>query len=145
MYRFWKVNSIQCLLLGQALQGVEVKSLVHPLDSDRHWQIWAEIVFISICHQANWYNLHERVIEIARTDVEILRPRNLLSLTPKEFKVIFGPGLDEQRLRATERVRILHELAESLPDWPAEGERTWLNHSRVTICGDGGLAPWLNK
>lgn len=145
MYRFWKVNSIQCLLLGQALRGVEVKSLVHPLSSDRHWQIWAELVFISICHQANWYDLHERVIEIAREDLEVLHPRSLLSLTPKEFRTIFGPGLDERRLRAGERLRILHDLAECLPNWPSEGERAWLNHSRVSISGDCGLVQWLNK
>ncbi len=121
-----------------------MRSLVHPLGSDRHWQIWTELVFISICHQANWYALHERIIEIARKDIEIIQPRNLLSLTPKEFRIVFGPGLDEQRLRATERVRILRELAQSLPNWPAEGERLWLNHPQVKISGDHGIMPWLN-
>jgi hypothetical protein len=145
MYRFWKVNSIQSLLLGQTLQGVEVRNLVHPLNSERHWQIWAEIVFISICHQANWYDLHKRIIEIAIDNPEILRPSSLLSLTPKDFKFIFGPGLDEQRMRAGERVRILRELAQCLPNWPTEGEQGWLKNGSINIEGDCGIMPWLNK
>lgn len=120
-------------------------TLVHPLKSERHWQVWAEIVFISICHQANWYDLHDRIIRIAQDNIGILHPRNLLSLTPKEFKIIFGPGLDEQRMRAGERVRILQELGACLPNWPVEGEQSWLSDCCVKIEGPGGLMAWLKE
>src|SRR5689334_19557181 len=107
----WFVDRIRSYLVGTQIKGLKPAPLSYPVNLDRHWQIWTELVFITICHQANWDKLHERFINIAAHDFCSLLPENLLNLQPKKFDELFGEAFDPTRLRRAERLTLLRNLA----------------------------------
>lgn len=115
---------------------------VHPIGHSRALQVWSEIVFISICHQANWDRLYSRVLAIAERDPEWLSPAHLVDLQSSAFREAFGPAFDEERLRVSERTAILRDLGRNALEWP--NRVTWLN-GPVTLSGDTGLYRWLER
>lgn len=127
------------------MQGARVPVTPHPLDAERHWQIWSEIVFISICHQANWDRLHDRVLDIASKDLCELQPSNLCKLSSKRFIDLFADGLDSDRMKVKERLKLLRELGSKAISWPHGEGLSWLNNERVCLSGKDGIYSWLNN
>jgi hypothetical protein len=119
--------------------------MAHPLKAERQWQIWSEIVFISICHQANWDRLHDRIIDIASKDVCELQPSELCKLTSKRFIELFANGLDPDRLKVKERLKLLRELGRKALGWPNGVGLSWLNDEHVSLSGHEGIYSWLNN
>src|SRR3712207_2381797 len=101
----WRVDRFHSYLTGQLLRAVTITTLSHPLPAERIWQIWAELVFVCICHQTNWDRLHDRVMRIASDDMGAIMPDSLCSMDASRFRDLFVPGLDASRIRATERLR----------------------------------------
>lgn len=145
MARYWTANPIASHVLGLRLRHCRVPPLPHPLTQPRVWQIWPEIVFVAICHQANWDKLHAQVLEVAARDISLLFPDRLESLTPSRFRQLFGPAFDEHRLRLTERTELLRSLARGVVGWPERPGLDWLEQRRVTLSGPDGLYSWLDR
>lgn len=145
MISTWFVDRIRSYLVGTQMKGAKPPTIPHPLHLDRHWQIWSELVFISICHQANWDRLHQRVMDIATNDFCALLPENLLNLQPKRFDELFGSALDSARIRRAERITLLHRLAQQSQNWSTINGPSWVNGQRVRLSGPDGLYSWLNQ
>lgn len=145
MISTWFVDRIRSYLVGTQMKGAKPPIVRHPLYKDRHWQIWTELVFISICHQANWDRLHDRVIDIATNDFCALLPDNLLNIQPKTFDELFGSAFDSARIRRTERVMSLRHLAQESLNWSTVNGPTWINGKSVRLSGSEGLYSWLNQ
>lgn len=126
------------------MKGVHVPIDQHPLKAERHWQVWTEIVFISICHQTNWDRLHSRIIEISSTDLPELFPSSLCNMDSRRFNKLFLPGLDVERTRGAERLKILRELGKHACDWPKEYKTSWTSSAEVRLSGQGGVYAWLD-
>lgn len=141
----WFVDRIRSFLVGTQMKGAKPPTVSHPLNLDRRSQVWAELVFISICHQANWDRLHARVIDIASDDFCSLLPQNLLQLHRKRFDELFGSALDSARIRKAERISLLRDLAEQSQDWLSSNCPEWLANRTVRLSGADGLYAWLNK
>lgn len=144
MAKYWTANPIASHVMGLRLRHCRVPPLQHPLIQPREWQIWPEIVFVAICHQANWDRLHAHVLEIAARDMASLFPDRLVCLTPAGFRDLFGRAFDEKRLRPTERTELLRSLARVALGWPERPELQWLVQRRVALSGADGLYRWLD-
>jgi hypothetical protein len=140
----WAVDRLNSYLIGSLLKGINSSSTPYPLEIGRKWQIWIEIVFISICHSTNWDFLHEKIIEIASIDIDKLHPLNLSKMSTKEFKILFAPGIDAERVNASERTKLLRDLGSSSLDWFSEKSDFWPNHSILYLSSVNGLYAWLN-
>lgn len=142
-HRYWKSDWICSNLIGQLCSGVEVPMVEHPLDIDRLSKIWVELIFVSICHQTNWDLLHSHFMKLAVRDLDVISPRSLRSMNLQRFKETFGPGLDRDRLNASERLHLLKTLAAEIRSWPDDCPR-FLENCSVTLSGEHGLYKWLN-
>jgi hypothetical protein len=127
------------------MKETRLPTSTHPLNLERHWQIWAELVFISICHQTNWDRLHNRVLQIASNNFRDLLPETLLDLESKKFDDLFGPGLDSERVRRAERIALLRDLAYRAQDWPGHNGNSWILNETVHLSGNDGLYSWLQR
>jgi hypothetical protein len=141
----WFVDRVRSHIIGTLMKGANVPVSEHPLKAERHWQIWSELVFISICHQANWDRLHDHIIEIAASNPTALEPSRLSDLRTNEFVGLFAPGLDPSRMRVNERVKLLQGLARTSVNWPNADGLLWLGTQRVTLSGQAGLYHWLSR
>lgn len=144
MNKYWTANLIVANILGQRLQGCHVPTIVHPSVQDRASKILMELVFVSICHQANWNKLHEKVVAIACQDWEFFHPRRMAELTSSRFKAAFGDAFDETRIAASERTKLLRSLANKCLGWPHADGAEWLLAPTMVLKGPGGLYPWLD-
>lgn len=143
--RHWHVDRFHSFLMGQTFTGAEFPLKVHSLAASREWQIWTELVTVSICHQANWDKLHFRVVEIAKTAPARLHPSSISEMNASTFRKLFGDVYDNDRLRSTERARILRLLGQSV-EATADGPIfPWLTNNPVLLEGAEGLYPWLSK
>lgn len=111
----------------------------HPLRLDRMWQIWVELVFITICHDANWYRVHSSVLEVADCDIDVLHPKRLADLTSTSFRSLFGKAYDDNNLRAGERCKLLRMIGAEVHDWPAPTRTEWLEKEKASLSGEHGL------
>jgi len=145
MTNYWQVDRINSYLMGNLLSGTSVPTAPHPLSAGRKWQVWTEIVFISICHQANWDRLHDRIIEVASDNLLELHPSNLCRMEPGQFRKLFAPGLDSSRMRTGERIKLLQCLGEKACGWLSETGGSWLDDESITLAGKEGVYSWLNK
>jgi len=138
----WRVDRFGSHLIGQSMRGAAPPVDVHPIGHSRALQVWSEIVFVAICHQANWDRLYSRVLAIVARDPEWLSPAHLAELQSGVFREAFGAAFDDERLRVSERMGILRDLGRNALDWP--NGVTWLN-GPVTLSGDSGLYRWLER
>jgi hypothetical protein len=137
--RHWKVDRIHCHLLGQGLTGLHFEPKPHPLRLSRAWQVWTELLTVSICHQANWDKLHSMVIELAAAEPAQIDPRRLANIPGSEFRRIFGGAYDADRIRTGERVRLLRATAEAI-ETDANGPTfDWLAPGEIRLGGGSGL------
>jgi len=127
------------------MKGAKPTAISHPLNLDRRCQIWTELVFVSICHQANWDRLHSRVVDIAATDFYALLPQSLSQMDSKRFDELFGSALDSARLRRRERIALLRNLSEQSEDWLGPNCPEWVTNANIRLSGTDGLYAWLNK
>ncbi len=145
MTKSWIVDQLNSHLMGSLLSGVHVPEIEHPLSVERKWQIWTELVFISICHQTNWDLLHNRIIEIASNDMFQLHPSRLRKMDRKQFNLLFTPGIDENRMRSGERTRILQCLGELAIEWIETGDVPLFKDVEMQLSGNHGTYHWLNQ
>ena len=138
----WRVDRFTSYLIGETLRGVTVEPARHPLQIDRRHQIWTEIVFVSICHQANWDLFHDRVMSVAGECLESLHPSRLAAQSSSEFRSLFGDAFSPDRLRLSERVRLLQNLGLKAGDWPSCARL--LNDCDATLAGPDGIYSWLS-
>jgi hypothetical protein len=143
--RHWKVDRIHCHLLGQGLVGLGLKPKSHPLQLSRSWQIWVELLTVTICHQANWDKLHSIIVGLAGTDPSRIHPRCLSQISGAEFRQMFGAAYDADRIRTQERVRLLRGTANAM-ETDAEGPKIdWLPHGPIRLAGESGLYNHLGQ
>ena len=143
MSSHWEIAEIPCYLLAKRFEGCTLPLVRHGLSLDRVWQIWAELIVASICHQTNWERLHERVIEIVSEDLPQLMPCALRTMTPACFRRLFAEAMSADRIRSPERAKLLRELGSYAADWPDGYEQSWLRDDSITLAGPGGLYAWL--
>src|SRR2546427_9601069 len=105
--RDWRVDRIHCHLLGQAFADVILDPKRHPLRVSRPWQVWTELITVTICHQANWDKLHSTVVELAAADLSQIDPKRLLQISASDFRRMFGAAYDTDRIRSGEGARLL--------------------------------------
>jgi hypothetical protein len=141
----WRVDRIHSHILGRLLSNPLTPQRFHPLVGSREWQTWAELVTVTICHQANWDKLHARVIELASEDVKQLSPPVISQISGAEFRRLFGIAYDETRLRMAERAGLLRSLGTSVVNEAGSPIFDWLNSSPVYLGGSRGLYRWLNN
>lgn len=127
------------------MKGAKIPVTTHPLKAERHWQIWCEIVFISICHQANWDRLHDRIIDIASNNLDEIQPSKLCKLSSKRFIDLFAQGLDPDRMDVEERLKLLRGLGKRAVSWPTGDGLSWLNNECVGLSGKEGVYSWLSN
>ena len=140
----WGSDPLQSYAMGRSLYGVRVERPKHELREGPAWlALWAEIVFVSICHQTNWDRLYSHVMNIARRTPEDISPRRLGKLSLDDARALLEGGLEPRALRSKadlrERHRLLLSLGEradlalsdaSLTDWAVNG---------VHLAGASGL------
>lgn len=141
--RHWRVDRFHSYLMGQTFAGTSVPIKPHPLAASREWQIWTELVTVTICHQANWDKLQSRVIEIAQTAPTLLTPAAVSEMTNTSFRRLFGPVYDSERLRSAERTKLLVSLGRSIASVLDEPVFPWLGLLPIALAGPGGLYEWL--
>lgn len=143
--RHWKVDRIHCHLLGQRLIGLGLKPKSHPLQLSRDWQIWAELLTVTICHQANWDKLHLTTMGLARANPSQIHPKCLGQLSANDFRRMFGEAYDADRIRTAERVRLLRATANAI-ETDADGPKfDWLPQAPVRLAGESGLYDQLSQ
>jgi hypothetical protein len=143
--RHWKVDRIHCHLLGQGLLGLGLGPKLHPLRLSRSWQIWTELLTVSICHQANWDKLHAIVLDLAATEPSQIEPRHLTQISGGDFRRMFGGAYDANRIRTTERVRLLRATAEEVETDEDGPNFEWLPAGSVRLGGEFGLYDRLQQ
>lgn len=143
--RHWKVDRIHCHLLGQGFAGLCLEPKLHPLRLSQPWQIWTELLTVSICHQANWDKLHGTVMELAATEPSQIDPRRLAQISASEFRRMFGDAYDTDRIRTAERVRLLRTTADAV-ETDANGPIfDWLALGSIRLAGGSGLYDRLQQ
>lgn len=143
--RRWRVDRFHSYLFGQAFAELSLPRRSHALVASKEWQIWTELLTVSICHQANWDRLHSRIIEIAQTELSLIHPVAMSKITNADFRRLFGQAYDSDRLRSGERARLLRTLAESI-ETNAEGPVfSWLTSMPLSLGGSSGLYEWLRS
>ncbi len=143
--RRWKVDRIHCYLLGQGLAGLNLEPKSHPLELSRRWQVWTELLTVSICHQANWDKLHSIVIALAAAEPSRIDPRRLARIPGGEFRRMFEGAYDADRIRTAERVRLLRATADTI-ETDADGPRfDWLAPGSIRLGGGSGLYKHLQQ
>src|SRR5579871_1571477 len=143
--RHWKVDRIHCHLLGQGLVGLGANSKPHPLPLSRDWQIWAELLTVAICHQANWDRLHSTVVRLARMDRSQIHPKCLGHLSGNDFRRMFGEAYDPDRIRITERVKLLRATANEVEADAVGPKFDWIPQGLVALGGESGLYDHLRQ
>lgn len=141
--RRWRVDRFHSYLLGQTFAGTMVPRRVHPLEESREWQIWTELVTVTICHQANWDKLQSRIVEIARTALTLITPAAVSEMTGPAFRRLFGQVYDSDRIRSTERAKLLSSLGRAVARTADVPVFPWLTSNPVALAGPGGLYDWL--
>lgn len=142
---YCKIDAMQAYMMGQLIKGVALPTLSHPLCDERTWQIWVELVFISICHQTNWDLLHDRIIEIASKDLKSLSPSSLEDMDTNRFQSLFVPGLDKSSAQdSSHRLRLLRSLGKYMNVWP-NSSASWLGQHPLLLEGEEGLYRWLEQ
>ena len=140
----WGSDPLQSYVMGRSLYGVQVERPKHELRDSPAWlALWAEIVFVSVCHQTNWDRLHSHIMNIAMRTPEKITPRRLSDLSLDDARALLEDGLEPRALQSKadlkERHRLLLSLGNqadlalsdvSLNDWAANG---------VRLAGGGGL------
>ena len=145
----WHSDPLLSYATGLRLNGLVVERPRHDLANSPEAAIWAEIVFVSICHATNWDRLHTHFMDIARKDFDRISPSSLAQLTLAQTYELLADGL-ESRLRSSqkdleERRRLLVSLgtrAESGLDLNRLNE--WVR-SGVELSGQRGLYAELEK
>lgn len=136
--RHWKVDRIHCHLLGQGFAGLGLEPKVHPLRLLRPWQVWTELLTVTVCHQANWDKLHAIVMDLAATKPSQIDPRHLAHMSGSDFREMFGGAYDTDRIRTAERARLLRATANAV-ETDTDGPRfDWLPAGSVRLCGCSG-------
>jgi len=143
--RRWRVDRFHSYMMGQTFTGAELPLKVHALAASIEWQIWTELVAVSICHQANWDKLHSRVVEVARAAPGRLHPSSISEITASSFRSLFGQAYDSERLRSTERAKILRSLGRSVGAKVDTPIFPWLTLRPVHLGGTKGLYFWLSS
>jgi len=131
--------------MGELLRGAKLTILPHPLSENRDWQFWTEVVFVSICHQATWDRLHNRIIRVVSEDPSIIHPSKLAIISPADFDRLFAPGFDSERLRQVERLRILRKMGEQVQMWPSVDPSECFTKGLIHLEGSNGLYSWLDR
>ncbi len=140
----WRADPLHSYHIGTGYRSVTVPSEVHPLPVERVWQIWIELIFVTICHAANWYRVRDVVLGLSESDLELLHPKRLAELSPSSFRQLFGRAYESDNLRARERCRLLRAVGSAVHDWPSDEGAAWLRDGKVTLAGDDGLYRWLD-
>src|ERR1022692_2164785 len=77
----WSSDPLLSYATGIGLNGLVVERPKHDLASSPEAAIWAEIVFVAICHATNWDRLHDHFMNIASRDFDRISPSYLTRLT----------------------------------------------------------------
>jgi len=143
--RHWKVDRIHCHLVGQGFAGLGLEPKLHPLRLSRPWQVWTELLTVTICHQANWDKLHAIVMDLAAEKLSQIDPRHLTQMSGIDFRRMFGGAYDADRIRTAERVRLLRATANAI-ETDTDGPRfDWLPAASVRLAGVAGLYDRLQQ
>jgi hypothetical protein len=145
MTNHWIVDRLNSYLIGSLLKGITNPVIPYPILIERKWQIWIEILFISICHSTNWDSLHHKILEIASNDIQELDPVRIAKIDNNGFKKLFASGIDAERINIAERVKLLRNLGENSLNWFSEKDDFWLNQENISLVNTDGLYAWLNK
>jgi hypothetical protein len=58
---------------------------------------------------------------------------------------MFAKGLDPDRIKVKERLKLLRELGRRAVSWPNGDDLSWLNDKCVSLSGREGIYSWLNN
>lgn len=140
----WRSDPLQSYAMGRSLCGLRVERAEHELHDGPAWlALWAEIVFVSICHQTNWDQLHAHIMQIARNAPDKISPSSLRMLSIAETGSLLADGLEAGPARSrrdlAERRRLLVSLGDSAhKELSCEHLNKW-GRDGVRLMGDNGV------
>lgn len=144
--QFWRVDRIHSFITGQSFSKINIPTKTYPVELPVNLAVWIEILFISICHNTNWDKLHDRFVELTQSPSEPLSPSNLASLTPKQFIILFEDAIDEQRVQANERARMLREVSIGARDiLLSPDQKQPFFGTKISLGGNNGFYKWLRR
>lgn len=138
---YWEVDQIGAYVLGQELQGAIIPREAIPQSLQIHEFIWMELLCASICHQANWVQLHNLFLDLALGHPNVLQPTQLEHMSTASFVDVFGKAFDRERLRPKERSSMLRKVARRNLTWPVLSP--FCESGPHQLRGEGGIYNWL--
>ena len=108
----WHVDPIQSYLHGLEIADLGRRPR-NPKCNDRPWgarELWAETVFVAICHSTNWDKLHAAIESAIASKPQLIEPVHLSSLTAAEFEYLTGLPRPENSRDSLRRQTMLRDL-----------------------------------
>jgi len=143
----WHSDPIQSYL-----HGVEIAGLASELRSDltllRPWgsaELWAETVFVSICHSTNWDKLHAAIEAARATRPQLLEPTHLSILSESDFQYLTGLPSPEISADSQRRQAMLRQLGREAVETQFIKFLEAMEPSGAALAGDGGAYAALTK
>lgn len=141
----WRIDRLRCYAVAGELKSAKPPMVRHPLrEFDVALAVWAEIVFVAVCHQTNWDRLHGHVMKIARSEPGKLDPSYLADLDRDLTWGLLGAGL-ESRVHLGERSRILNLLGVSARERAVRDYLHGVMATPVFLGGPGGFYEFLDS
>jgi len=137
--RLWQIDPLRSHAMGMRLRipSLGGPDLPSPLGPEQ--RLWAEIVFVAICHATNWDRLHAHIIGVAVHDPHALTVGALRDLDAARFREVFGDGFEAEPGDVARRVRILRDLGAVGARWQEGGWLSRVTNEPVMIGGPEGL------
>ncbi len=145
----WRCDPFQSYAIGLSLSGLKVERSQHELiDGPTEAAIWAETVFVAICHSTNWDRLHSHIMQVARANPGRMSPSTLAELTVADTHALLADGLEgalrDSRKDLAERHRLLVSLGTCASSGLSDRLNNWVQVG-MKLGGSDGLYAVLDE
>lgn len=138
----WRVQPLQCLLVGKDLRGLKAFTQPHELSTDPALAIFAEMTAAALCHSTNWARLRNGILSLARSGT--LASSAMGELNDAGFRTVFAdsfsPSISDWDVRHAAFDQVIR-----LFDHNAEEVRQTFLTEGATVGGTQGAYHFLDR